>query len=182
MAIFENVEFLNDQPIIIIAQNAFNESDQPVSLTTPPTADTPKEFKDHVIQVMKDIQSKSGKKVGLGAADAAFGNLKIKFSNAIERIKNKKLKNSYSVIVPFSVLKHMNPDKPGDKLIEDVLKSNGFAKGGKMAGTWNGYWYKKGKGFITTTAFMAAIDQIQIHFLCAEDTKENIAFIKSNHN
>ena len=181
MAIFESVQFLNEENVIISSYSIFNESDTPKSLTSPPLVDTPKGFKDQVVKIMEDIESESGKKVGSGIGDAAFGNLKIKLFNAVSRIKKQKVQNTYSIIVPFSVLKHMNPEKSGDKLIESILKSNGFQKGGKMAGDWNGYWYKSGNGFINAAAFIFAVKQIQIHFFCAEDTKDNLAFIKANH-
>ena len=143
----------------------------------------PEDFRDCIIKIMTGIEKETGKKVGSGAADAAFGNIKISLGNAKDRIKKGKLKNNYSIIIPGKVFKNI-PDKSlsGDDFIAKVVKSNGFAKGGNMMDPWQGYYYKKGKNAIYALGWYHAINQTQIQVICVNDSKENLAFIKKNHN
>ena len=138
------------------------------------------EFRSQVIKIMETIEKESGTKVGAGPADAAFGNLKIKITNAIKRVKEGKLKNTYAIIIPYNTLKHMDKSLSGDEIVESVLKKDGFSKGGKLA--YGGdYFYKKCDKALCVAGYYHASGQIQLQMICVEDTKENLKFIKSNH-
>ena len=134
-------------------------------------------FPDAIVSLMDAIETATEKKVGEGTADAFFGKLKIKLGNAKERVK-KNPKNYYAIIVPF---KGFNENAFNAKMIEDVLKKEGFKKGGKMFGIYNGYWYKKGSDGIYAGGYFYQGGKLQIQFLCVENSKSNMEFIKMDH-
>ena len=135
-------------------------------------------FPDAVVRLMDAIETATEKKVGEGVADAFFGKLKIKLGNAKERVK-KHPKNHYAIIIP---LKGLNDGSINvSKIIESVLSKEGFKKGGKMAGMFTGYFYKKGTDGIYACGYYSVNNQIQIQLVCVENSKSNMEFIKMDH-
>lgn len=169
---------LNEE--VIIQEETFPLLEEAVNkLTFTPKDQVPKDFPETVSSIMEKIETELDKKVGVGMADATFGRLKISLGNAKKRILNKEPKNSYPIIIPTKG----SEDSKVNSAVEKAITSSGFKKGGKLAEGWNGYYYKKGKDkSIYACGWWKTLGQIQIQIICCIDNKDNMDFIKANHN
>ena len=190
MAIFESVQFLNDNNEFIIECELLDKEleslNEAILFKFIKKKEVPESFRDEALKICKYLEEKTGKKGTLGANAAGIRSaIGIRINNSSKRIENGKIKNCY--ILSFS---HKDINKAAGveikifdmffvngKLIQDymskVLSELGYKKISEKAGANFGY-YKNKDGYICGVD-CGVIDGgvVNIYIRCLKDCEEN---------
>lgn len=152
----------------------------------------PSDFKPLVIDVIDAAEKVAERKVGEGVADAAFGRLKILFSDAKDRISRKEVKRTYSIIIPkFALSVPFLTPKKYHKWAEEILTSVGFKKGQRIGSEkYSNYYYKKSKDKnslfvayysspVTNSGLNPVATQMQLYVYCAINDEKTKSIVEN---
>ena len=180
--IFRNVKFIGDDEVVM--ENSRNK-EEGYTITFTKKDNVPESFKATVLKLIESIESQCKlKKVGVADAYSSLGNLAVKLGNYKKLIKDKSVTNIYKIDIPYKVIQSSGTDLSGDEFIENIIKTNGFKKGGYTdTGDKNRVYkyYKVEKDNIYVINYCHLRNSINIDCSCLNNDDEGLRYLKTNN-